>query len=213
MGRTVREMIEAALRQTKRLGPEVGCYQAFVVTRQEQLRLLDNKTIPWAWNTDRTRFCGMHLAVIVHAEGQSLVSALQTIRCAGGNEDPTAQWMQQMAAHALEPDKWPRPAPQEIPGCSTEWFTMPGTVTMSLADRVIRAVRAAARREEPRTIALSAQTEESLHADLKARGLRQQRIIRETDGPGVINTFMGLPVRLADMPDDVLMINGQTYPL
>lgn len=32
---------------------------------------------------------------------------LQRIRHAGQNEHPTAQWMQKVAAHAMEPAQWP----------------------------------------------------------------------------------------------------------
>lgn len=42
-------------------------------------------------------------------ERDVLRDALKTIRYAARNDHPTAVWMQKMAAHALEPDKWPRP--------------------------------------------------------------------------------------------------------
>lgn len=35
------------------------------------------------------------------------LAALKTIRESGWNEHPTAVWMQKVAAHAMEPNKWP----------------------------------------------------------------------------------------------------------
>lgn len=60
------------------------------------------------------------LAEIVAATGdrqaEAAVSAerhaLQQIREAGYNEHPTAVWMQKVAAHAMEPNKFPHPGEQ-----------------------------------------------------------------------------------------------------
>lgn len=41
-----------------------------------------------------------------------MARALQSIREAGHNTHPTSIWMQQVAAHALEPEKWPEPTPE-----------------------------------------------------------------------------------------------------
>lgn len=45
-----------------------------------------------------------------HLASERMRSALVAIREAGGNEDATAQWMQKVAAAALEPDLFPVPA-------------------------------------------------------------------------------------------------------
>lgn len=41
-----------------------------------------------------------------------LETGLKVIRHAGQNFDSTAVWMQKIAAHALEPEKWPLPPDQ-----------------------------------------------------------------------------------------------------
>lgn len=46
-----------------------------------------------------------------------LETGLKVIRYAGQNFDPTSVWMQKIAAHALEPEKWPMP-PDQPPGRS-----------------------------------------------------------------------------------------------
>ncbi len=38
---------------------------------------------------------------------ERMKAALKTIRESGWNEHPTAIWMQKVAAHAMEPHKWP----------------------------------------------------------------------------------------------------------
>jgi hypothetical protein len=43
---------------------------------------------------------------------QRYVDALNRIRTSGGNTDTTAQWMQMVAAHAMEPDCIPKPPEQ-----------------------------------------------------------------------------------------------------
>lgn len=56
------------------------------------------------------------LAQLERAKGPAPVSAerhaLQQIRQAGYNEHPTSVWMQKVAAHALEPRKFPNPGEQ-----------------------------------------------------------------------------------------------------
>jgi hypothetical protein len=45
-----------------------------------------------------------------------LEAALAKIRFAGNNAHATAIWMQKVAAHAMEPEKWPDPGPQPSGG-------------------------------------------------------------------------------------------------
>lgn len=48
----------------------------------------------------------------IHAELDAMTEHMKTIRYAGNDAHPTAIWMQKVAAHAMEPNKWPHPGPQ-----------------------------------------------------------------------------------------------------
>lgn len=50
----------------------------------------------------------------VKSPAGDLRAALTKIRTAGYNWDETAQWMQKVAAHALEPGRWPDPGEQPV---------------------------------------------------------------------------------------------------
>lgn len=52
-----------------------------------------------------------------------LHAALTKIRTAGYNWDATSQWMQKVAANALEPGKWPDPGEQPATAqpCDHKW--------------------------------------------------------------------------------------------
>lgn len=59
------------------------------------------------------RFLVLNPSMRVARISESRVDAiLSRIRYAGNNGDPTAVWMQKLAAHAMEPDKWPDPGEQ-----------------------------------------------------------------------------------------------------
>lgn len=53
---------------------------------------------------------GCHLSLVHKQDFEALTAALRIIREAGNNEDQTAQWMQEWAAYAIEPWKFPRPS-------------------------------------------------------------------------------------------------------
>jgi hypothetical protein len=44
---------------------------------------------------------------------KQLLAALAKIRFAGNDSHPTAIWMQKVAAHAMEPEKWTDPGEAE----------------------------------------------------------------------------------------------------
>lgn len=57
-----------------------------------------------------------HFRLVNKCVFEEVTNALRIIREAGNNEYPTAQWMQEWAAYAMEPWKFPRPSllPPEI---------------------------------------------------------------------------------------------------
>ncbi len=57
------------------------------------------------------QICGLGLTGPLRHDVERLRSALMEIRFSGNNSNPHAIWMQKVAAHALEPDQWPKPGP------------------------------------------------------------------------------------------------------
>jgi hypothetical protein len=62
---------------------------------------------------------GLHVVTVTDTayreRAEQLEDALRTIRFAGYNDHATVIWMQKLAAHAMEPDKWPHPGAQQPP--------------------------------------------------------------------------------------------------
>jgi hypothetical protein len=98
--------------------------------RRKVMRMLDrcsaNSTLPsWAIN-----------GKAVTEVDRPLVEALEIIRRASRNLEPTAQWMQRVAAWALEPHKWPRPE-TEPPGEPVDQPAKPAAIDEALLQRIV----------------------------------------------------------------------------